>query len=114
MLARMDADEQDVCNYLKQWPKQFISGREIGRRAGGKRRSREDPFWANSVLLRMVEKQILETDRSGHFRLLVKEKKPDPEKWISPEIQKMLEESGKKFEGTIEVDAPEENPPESE
>jgi hypothetical protein len=44
----------------------------------------------------------------------VKEKKPDPEKWISPEIQKMLEESGKKFEGTIEVDAPEENPPESE
>jgi len=104
----MDADEQDICNYLKQWPKQFISGREIARRAGGKRRSRNDPFWANAVLSRMVEKQILETDRSGHFRILQKEVKPGDKKWISPELQKLLEESGKKFSGTIEIEEPEE------
>ncbi len=43
----MDADEQDICNYLKQWQKQFISGREICRCAGGKWRFRDDPHWAN-------------------------------------------------------------------
>jgi len=106
----MDADEQDICNYLKQWPKQFISGREIARRAGGKRRSREDPLWATQVLLRMVEKQILETDRSNHFRVLQKEVKPGDKKWISPELQKLLEESGKKFSGVIEIEEPEEPP----
>ena len=103
----MDADEQDICNYLKQWPQQFISGREIGRRAGGKRRSKEDPLWATPVLSRMVEKQILETDRSGHFRIFKKETKPQEKKWISPEIQKLLEESRKKMEKVIEIDAPE-------
>ena len=106
----MDADEQDICNYLKQWPKQFISGREIARRAGGKHRSRQDPLWANQVLLRMVEKQILETDRSGHFRMTQQEVKPRDKKWISPELQKLLEESGKKFEGVIEIADPEDPP----
>src|SRR5882724_10387736 len=50
MFTGMDADEQDICNYLKQWHKQFISGREICRRAGGKRRFRDDPYWANQPL----------------------------------------------------------------
>ncbi len=55
----------------------------------------------------MVEKQILETDRSGHFRLAQKEKKPTEKRWISPELKKLLEESGKKFEDGIDVDSPE-------
>jgi hypothetical protein len=56
----------------------------------------------------MVEKQILETDRSGHFRMLQKEVKPTDKKWISPELRKLLEESGKKFSGVIEIEEPEE------
>jgi hypothetical protein len=91
----MDADEQDICNYLKQWPKQFISGREICKRAGGKRRFREEPHWANQPLLRLVERQILETDSSGHFRLVEKKQR---QRWISPELKKILEEQGKTFD----------------
>ena len=106
----MDADEQDICNYLKQWPKQFISGREIAKRAGGKRRAKDEPTWATDPLLRMVEKQIIEADRGGHFRLIQQEKKPPPKKWVSPQIKKLLEESGKKFEGVIDVDTPDDSP----
>jgi len=94
----MDADEQDICNYLKQWQKQFISGREICRRAGGKRRFRDDPFWANQPLLRLVEKQIIETDPGGHYRLIQKEKNQRPHQWISPELRRILEQGGKTLE----------------
>jgi len=106
----MDADEQDICNYLKAWPKQFISAREICRRAAGKRRFREDPFWATQVLLRLVEKKILENDAAGYYRFKPDEKQSQPKRWISPQIKQMLEESGKDFDGVHEVDDPEENP----
>ena len=104
----MDADEQDICNYLKQWQKQFISGREICRRAGGKWRFRDNPYWANQPLLRLVEKQILETDPGGHFRLVQKGKKQRQEKWISPQLKKILEQGGKTFED-LEIDSSEDS-----
>ena len=52
----MDADERDICNYLKAWPGQFVYGRDIARRAGGKWRFRENPDWATEVLSRLVDK----------------------------------------------------------
>jgi hypothetical protein len=103
----MDADEQDIWNYLKAWPKQFISAREICRRAGGKRRFREDPFWANQPLLRMVEKNILENDAAGYYRLKPDERQSQQKRWVSPQIKQMLEESGKGFDGVFETDEPE-------
>ncbi len=97
----MDADEQDIYNYLKAWPRQFISVREISRRAGGKKRFSEDPYWANQVVLRMVEKGILETDQTNHYRLKVEEQEVKRKKWVSPQIQKILEQSGKDFSDVI-------------
>ena len=98
----MDADERDVINYLKGWPGQFVGLNEICRRASGKRRSREDPNWALPVLGRLVEKGTVESDATGHFRL-VRAKKDKRKRWVSPQIKKILEESGKKFEGVIDV-----------
>jgi hypothetical protein len=88
----MDADERDICNYLKTFPGQFVSAREISRRAGGKRRFREEPNWAYPVLSRMVEKAFIETDSTRHYRLPFAETKKDKnKKWISPQIRKLLE-----------------------
>jgi hypothetical protein len=92
---------------LKQWPKQFISGREVCRRAGGKWRFRDNPYWATEPLLRLVEKQVIESDSSGHFRIRQKEKREGDKKWISPELKKILEESGKTFDD-LEADETEE------
>jgi hypothetical protein len=102
-MAGMDSDEKEICNYLKSLHGQYVSSREIARRAGGKWRFRDDPNWATQSLLRLVEKSILESDASGYYRLRATEKKK-PKKWISPHIKAILEKSGKDFGGALEVD----------
>jgi hypothetical protein len=96
----MDADEREVCDFLKSFPGQFVSGREIARRAGGKWKFHDDPNWPIPVLCRLKDLNVVESNASGHYRLtgnLKKEKK----KWISPELKKILEESGKDFSEVV-------------
>ena len=94
----MDADENDICQYLKSWPGQFVSAKEICRRAGGKWRYREDERWALPVLQRLIETGLVESDSTGHYRLVQRqEKKRDKKRWISPHIQRILEQSGRDF-----------------
>ncbi len=103
----MDADEKDIITFLKQWGSQFVSGREICRRAGGKHRFRDDPYWANQPLLRLVERAILETDSAGHFRLIEENRKRRAQKkWIAPHLRKILEQSGKDFGGALDAGEP--------
>ena len=100
----MDADEQAICEYLKSWPRQFVSAREISRRAAGKQRFRDEPDWAVRILIRMLEKGLVEADSTGHYRLPPPEKRDRPKKWVSPQIKKILEQSGKQFDDILEVD----------
>ena len=93
----MDADEREICYYLKSRPGEFISLREINRRAGGKWRFREQPDWATEVVLRLLDKGTVEKDAAGYYRLVKKEKKEKP-RWISPQLKKILEQSGKVFD----------------
>jgi hypothetical protein len=101
----MDQAEKDICEYLKAARGQFVPTREIARRAGGKWRYHEDPNWATPVLVRLVEMGILESDATGYYRLRPKEKSK-PKKWISPQIQSILERSGRDFGSVLEVDKP--------
>jgi hypothetical protein len=99
----IDADERDICLYLRGWSGKFVSIAEISRRAAGKKRHKEDPNWAVPVLSRLIEKGILESDSSGHFRLIPRPKKEQSkQRWIAPNIRKILEKSGRKFEETHE------------
>lgn len=94
----MEPEEKEICTYLKSMPGQFISGREIARRAGGKSRFRDGPDWAGPFLAQLVEKRIIESDSTGHYRLIVKEdQKNKKNKWVSPQMQRILEKSGKDF-----------------
>lgn len=103
----MEPDEKDICKYLKSSREQYVSGREIARRAGGKWRFREDPDWAMPVLLRLVEQNILEADASGSYRLRQRAAKA-PKQFLSPQMREILEKSGKRFGDLLEVDEPEE------
>lgn len=101
----MDADQSAISQFLKQSPQEFVSRKEICRRAGGKWRFREDEYWAVPVLNRMREEGIVESDDTGHFRL-VQQKKDSGNKqrvWMSPAIRSMLKSSGQSF-GTIDLD----------
>ncbi len=96
----MDADEKDICNYLKNWPKTFVSGREIARRAAGKRRFHQDPNWAIPVLSRLVEQGEIEADAMGYFRLnqkLQESRASKRKRWLSPTVRSILESTPGQF-----------------
>ena len=99
----MDADEREIYYYLKSWRNEFLSAREICRRAGGKKRFRYDEEWAKPVLARMLEKGIVESDTSGHYRLkpVDRRKVRKGSRWVSPQIARVLKESGKDFSHVI-------------
>ena len=102
----MDADQTAISLFLKQWPDEFISRKEICRRAGGKWRFREDEHWAAPVLSRMLEQRVIEADETGHYRLAKQTSKTGRNTqrvWMSPAIRSMLKSSGHSF-GTIDLD----------
>jgi len=106
----MDADEREIYHYLKGWGREFVSAREICRRAGGKKRYRAEPQWAMPALARMVERGILESESGGHYRLKPKPKKDDKgRRWVSPQIAKVLSQSSKDFSNVIIVDDPDDS-----
>lgn len=99
----MDVDEKSILLYLKSYPGQFVSGREINRRAGGKRRFRDNPNWATPILAGLVEKRLVESDSTGHY-CLVKRTEKKPKKWIAPHIRQILKDSGRQFEEVHELE----------
>jgi hypothetical protein len=99
---RMDADEREIYQFLKSRGLEFVHTREICRRAAGKHRFSEDPEWAKPVLVRMAERGILETNATGHYRLKPVPKKNKSKRWVSPDIAKILKESGVEVESATE------------
>jgi len=99
----MDADEREIYHYLKGWKHDYLSSREICRRAGGRKRFQREPEWAKPVLNRMVERGIVEMDPAGHYRLKPREDKKAGEKkhWVSPQIQGILRNSGQDFSQVV-------------
>jgi hypothetical protein len=100
----MDSDEREIYHFLKLRNEEFIASREISRRAGGKQAFRQNAEWAKPVLLRMVERGILETDTNGHYRLKSPKRNDQMQRWVSPDVADALRRSGKKFESMIKSD----------
>lgn len=94
----MDADEREIFEYLKTFGEEWVNAKEICRRAAGKRRYNEDNNWAKPILHRMKERQVLEGDELGRYRIKPA-KKGHKGRWISPDIEKILRESGVKVDG---------------
>ena len=94
----MDTDERDIFQFLKTWGGEFTNAKEVARRAGIKKRFYEDPDWARPILMRMVERGILESDVQGRFRIKPVVKKRQTRQWIAPDIAKILKESGVEVE----------------
>jgi hypothetical protein len=93
----MDLEEREIYLFLKTYGATHVAAREICRRAGGRRRYDEDHEWAKPILARMIERGILETNAEGQYRVKPLKKKKEG-KWVSPEIAKILKESGLEVE----------------
>jgi hypothetical protein len=89
----MDVEEREIFLFLKTYGADYVALREVCRRAGGRRRYDEDHEWAKPILMRMLERGILESNTTGQFRVKpVKKKKTG--RWVSPDIAKILQENG--------------------
>jgi hypothetical protein len=88
----MDTDEREIFEYLKTFGEDWVNAKEICRRAAGRKRFNEDPDWAKPILQRMKDRNVLEGDELGRFR--IKPKKGHKGRWVSPDIEKILRESG--------------------
>ena len=91
-------EETEILQYLKSYPREFVSGKEISRRAATTKRGREEPQWARPFLSRLLNKELIETDDMGRYRFRQPRKGTAKKKWISPQIANILEKSGKTFE----------------
>jgi hypothetical protein len=100
----MNGDEKAIVDYLKTWPNVFISGREVARRVGGKKRYEEDRYWAVPILTELVRKNVLDVDHMGHFRYRRPDKKKRFGRHVSPEILRILKTSGKKFDDVTAIE----------
>jgi len=100
----MDSDERDIFQFLKTWGTDFTNAKEVARRASSKKKFHEDPEWAKSILMRMVERGILQSDAQGRFRIKPVPKKKQSKQWVSPDIAKILKESGVEVGGGGEGD----------
>ena len=105
-MALMDVDEKDICNYLKIWAKQFVSGPEIARRAAGKKKFLKDPNWAAQALSRLVDRGVIESDAAGHYHLVPIDENEKRKRWVSPQIKCILDRSGKDFQTVWDLEEP--------
>ena len=106
----MDHDERSVRLFLKSFHGQFVSGKVISRRLGGRRRFEEDPLWVMPLLNRMLEKGILETDPSGHYRLVPPDRTVKVKRtWMSPNVKRILARSSRDFSQVVSIDDEEED-----
>ena len=90
----MSSDEREILQYLQTWDGVFVNAKEVCRRASTKKRFHEDPDWARPLLLAMVDNGLLEKDLNGRFRVKPERKKGHNQKWISPDIEKILNDGG--------------------
>jgi hypothetical protein len=94
----MDAGEREIFYFLKTWGEEFVSAKEIARRAGGKKKFYEDQEWAKPLLMRMQDRGLVESDTQGRYRIKPVPHKSKNKRWVAPDIAKILQESG------VEVD----------
>lgn len=99
----MTADEREIFQFLKTRGTEFVGAVEIARRASSKKRFHKDPSWAKPFLQVMAERGILESDLNGRYRIKPVSRKKRGNRWVSPDIAKILQENGVEVEGAAET-----------
>jgi hypothetical protein len=95
----MDSEEREIFYFLKTWGNEFVSAKEVARRASGKKKFNDNPEWAKPLLVRMAERGVLEGNALGQYRIKPVAKKGRDKRWVSPDIAKILQQSGVQVEG---------------
>ena len=65
----MTYEEIAIMNFLQGAPNVSIARREIARKALKRSTFEENPHWADTPLVSLVDQGLLEQDESGHYRV---------------------------------------------
>ncbi len=65
----MSAEETEIYDFLKQYPRVYVSVIEISKSVGHRRNFLMDKTWARPLLRRMEMEGLLESNPSGEYRL---------------------------------------------
>ena len=65
----MTDEEQQIIDFLKGSPDSFFARREIARKAVKRSEYEANPRWAEAPLTSLVDKEIVEMNDGGHYRL---------------------------------------------
>jgi len=109
----MGTEETVILKYLKTFPHQYVSGKQIARKAWDRKKFDKNPHWALPILTRMVREKLLITDNMGGFRITPEEtedhgaKKHLPKK-VEETIKKVREEA---HGAELDADHGSNNPP---
>ena len=68
----MNAEEQEIYEFLKGFRDTFVSVTDISKKFGRGRKFEEDRNWARPVLRRMEMDGLLESNPFGEYRLLAR------------------------------------------
>jgi hypothetical protein len=91
----MTQDEMDILSYFKANPKVWVKAKELARLVGGKFRFEQNPDWAKPILKKFLNKELLEVDSAGAYRLKPKAPSRKPRFFVTPEIAAALRRAGK-------------------
>ena len=79
-LVMLNAEQQQVLNFLRSSPATWFSAREVSRRAGTRQQSEEEPRWAANCLRYLFDMKLVERDSQAHYRIFT----PESEKPKAP------------------------------
>jgi len=65
----MTYEETAIIMLLSGSPKVFLARREIARKALKRALFEENPHWADAPLVSLVDKDLVEQNDSGHYRI---------------------------------------------
>ena len=89
----MDASEREILDFLQTRGSEFVSAKEICRKASSKKRFHAEPHWAIPILQLMTERGVLERDNMGRYHLKPNPKKKTVRRWVSPAIAGLFKET---------------------
>lgn len=83
----LSTNEQNVLNYLRQWPNDFISPTQIGRIVGGQYAARDlrnrirfvyrHSSWASPICKRLVKKGLVMRSEQGWYKAVLPNSHPE-------------------------------------
>ena len=76
----VNAEQQQVLNFLQTSPTTSFAAMEISRRAGTRKQFEHDPRWAINCLRYLLDMKLVERDNRGHYKLATRDSDSSDEK----------------------------------